>query len=324
MSSSSTVQRVSLRSKPSRTADKWFFGIARAAGYSSFVIVAAILFFLLLRAWPTFTSEGVLDFTFATGWNSVAEPPVFHLGPMLYGSLLIAAMGVVLAVPMAISIAYYIVFMAPKRFATVATVLVDLLAAIPSIVIGLWGLIVFSPVASEWARLLNEAMGFIPVFSNSVDIFLRSPFIASWVIAVMIVPIISSITREIFSQLDQEMINGALALGGSRESILRKVILPTASGGIVGATLLGLGRAMGETVAIFFVLNLTFDSYNWFQILEPSGGAVASLILARFTEALEGELSALLAAGVVLFVVTLIINSIASYIVAKSQPWRKL
>jgi phosphate transport system permease protein len=324
MSSDVAPKRLKLRSKPSRTADRIFFAVAKAAGYSSFVIVAAILFFLSIRAWPAFETQGVIEFVFGTGWDSISEPQVFHLGPMLYGSLLIAAIGVALAVPMAISIAYFIAFLAPVRVAKVATVIVDLLAAIPSIVIGLWGLGVFSPVAAEWARSLNETLGFIPVFSNAVDIFLRSPFIASLVIAVMIVPIIASITREIFSQMDQEIIKGAMALGGTRESILRKVILPTASGGIVGGVLLALGRAMGETVAIFFVLNLTFDDFNWFNILEPSGGAVASLVLARFNEALESELSALLAAGVVLFVVTLIINSIASYIVAKAQPWRKL
>jgi phosphate transport system permease protein len=139
----------------------------------------------------------------------------------------------------------------------------------------------------------------------------------------MIVPIISSITREIFSQMDKEVINGALALGGTRESILRKVILPTSAGGILGGILLALGRAMGETVAIFFVLNLNYDEVNWLNILEPQGGAIASLILSKFGEANEDELSALLAAGVVLFVATLIVNAIASYIVAKAQPWRK-
>lgn len=139
----------------------------------------------------------------------------------------------------------------------------------------------------------------------------------------MIVPIIASITREIFSQIDQELIRASLALGGNRESTFRKVILPTAAGGIVGGVLLALGRAVGETVAIFFVLNLIFDEVNWFQILSPEGGAIASLILSKFAEATAEEISALLAAGVVLFVFTLLINALASVIVAKAQPWRK-
>jgi phosphate transport system permease protein len=241
---------------------------------------------------------------------------------MLWGSVLVSAVGVVLAVPMAISIAYFIVFMANKRFGKIATVMIDLLAALPSVVLGLWGLLVFSPVAAGWAEMLNEYLGFIPIFQNSSGNFLRSPFIASWVVAVMIVPIIASVTREIFSQLDRELINASLALGAGRWSTFRRVIMPTSSGGVVGGILLGLGRALGETVAIFFVLNLVFD-INWFSVLEDKGGSVASMILAKFGEAGQEEVAGLMAAGVVLFVVTLFVNMVASYIVSKAQPWRK-
>jgi phosphate transport system permease protein len=183
---------------------------------------------------------------------------------------------------------------------------------------------VFTPIGAHWAEMLGETFGgFLPFLANDTGTYLRSPFIASIVVAVMIVPLISSVTREIFSQVDKEIIKGALALGGTRESVLRQVILPTSAGGILGGVLLALGRAMGETVAIFFVLNLVFDEYNWFNLLEPQGGAIASLILARFGEATAEEVEALLAAGVVLFVITLIINAIASYIVQKAQPWRR-
>jgi phosphate transport system permease protein len=318
-----TAQR-KLLAKPSRTADKIFFAVAKAAGYSSFVIIGLILFFLSIRAWPAFEKQGFLEFAFGTGWDNTTNPPILHIGPMLWGSLLIAAIGVAIAVPMAISIAYFIEFLAPTPIAKAATVIVDLLAAIPSVVIGLWGLGVFSPVGAHWAQMLSETFSpFLPFLGNDTGTFLRSPFIASIVVAVMIVPLISSVTREIFSQVDKEIIKGALALGGSRESVLRQVILPTSAGGILGGVLLALGRAMGETVAIFFVLNLVFDEYNWFNLLEPQGGAIASLILARFGEATPDEVEALLAAGVVLFLITLVINAIASYIVQKAQPWRK-
>ena len=313
-----------LLAKPSRTADKVFFAVAKAAGYSSFVIIGLILFFLSIRAWPAFEKQGLLEFAFGTGWDNTTNPPILHIGPMLWGSLLIAAIGVAIAVPMAISIAYFIEFLAPTPIAKAATVIVDLLAAIPSVVIGLWGLGVFSPVGAHWAQMLSETFApILPFLANDTGTFLRSPFIASIVVAVMIVPLISSITREIFSQVDKEIIKGALALGGSRESVLRQVILPTSAGGILGGVLLALGRAMGETVAIFFVLNLVFDEYNWFNLLEPQGGAIASLILARFGEATPDEVEALLAAGVVLFLITLVINAIASYIVQKAQPWRR-
>jgi phosphate transport system permease protein len=240
---------------------------------------------------------------------------------MLWGSLLVAIIGVALAVPMAISIAYFIEFMAPQRIARIATVFVDLLAAIPSVIIGLWGLTIFSAVGAQWGQMINNTLGFIPIFSNQADSFLRTPFIAGVVIAVMIVPIISSVTREIFSQIDQDLIKASIALGGNRESTFRKIILPVSASGITGGVLLGLGRALGETVAIFFVLNLIYDQFNWFNILEPGGGAIASLILGKFGEAIESEVSALLAAGVVLFILTLIINSIAAFIVSKAQPW---
>ena len=214
--------------------------------------------------------------------------------------------------------------MASPRLKRITTIFIDLLAAIPSVIIGLWGFEIFSYVGADWGRMLNESLGFIPIFSNVADSFLRTPFIAGVVIAVMIVPIISSVTREIFSQVDDDLIKASIALGGNRESTFRRVILPVSASGITGGVLLGLGRALGETVAIFFVLNLVFDSYNWFNILEPGGGAIASLILAKFGEATESEVSALLAAGVILFLMTLVINSIAAFIVSKAQPWNNL
>jgi phosphate transport system permease protein len=315
------VERRSLRAKPFSRADRVFYKSATWAANSSIVLVSLIFAFLLWRSWPAFEAQGI-DYIFGSTWDSSPENMVMQIGPMLWGSILVSSIGVMLAVPMAISIAYFIVFMANDRFGKIATVMVDLLAALPSVVLGLWGLLVFSPVAASWAEMIHDALGFIPVFQNSSGNFLRSPFIAGWVIAVMIVPIIASVTREIFSQLDRDLISASLALGAGRWSTFRRVILPTSGGGIVGGVLLGLGRALGETVAIFFVLNLVFE-VNWFNILEDKGGSVASMILSKFGEAGQAEVSGLMAAGVVLFVVTLFVNMIASFIVAKAQPWRK-
>jgi phosphate transport system permease protein len=315
------IERRSLRAKPFSKADRVFFKSATWAANSSIVLVSLIFVFLLWRSWPAFESQG-FDYIFGSTWDNNPENLVMQIGPMLWGSILVSTIGVVLAVPMAISIAYFIVFMANARFGKVATVMVDLLAALPSVVLGLWGLLVFSPVAAGWAEMIYQGLGFIPIFDNSSGNFLRSPFIAGWVVAVMIVPIIASVTREIFSQLDRDLISASLALGAGRWSTFRRVILPTSGGGIVGGVLLGLGRALGETVAIFFVLNLVFE-VNWFNILEDKGGSVASMILSKFGEAGQEEVAGLMAAGVVLFVVTLFVNMIASFIVAKAQPWRK-
>jgi phosphate transport system permease protein len=319
--SAPTVERRSLRAKPFSKADRRFYKTTTIAANSSIVLVSLIFIFLMFRSWPAFESQGIA-YIFGSTWDNSPDNFVLQIGPMLWGSILVSAVGVMLAVPMAISIAYFIVFMANKRLGKIATVLVDLLAALPSVVLGLWGLLVFSPVAAGWAEMLNEYLGFIPIFQNSSGNFLRSPFIASWVVAVMIVPIIASVTREIFSQLDRELINASLALGAGRWSTFRRVIMPTSSGGVVGGVLLGLGRALGETVAIFFVLNLVFD-INLFNVLEDKGGSVASMILAKFGEAGQEEVAGLMAAGVVLFVVTLFVNMVASYIVSKAQPWRK-
>jgi phosphate transport system permease protein len=320
--SSEKIERRKLASKPFARADRIFFSVSTAAAYSSFVIIALILIFLVGRAIPAFQQQGIIDFAFGSTWDSAATPAKFQLGPMLWGSILISLIGVVIAVPLAISIAYFIEFMAHKTLAKIVTTVVDLLAAIPSIVLGLWGAFVFSPIAAGWAKMLNQSMGWIPIFDNPEQNFLRSPFIAGIVVAVMIVPIIASITREIFSQMDRDIINASLALGGNRESTFRKVILPTAAGGVIGGVLLGLGRALGETVAVLYVLNISFD-INWVNVLQAKGGSVASMIISKFGEANPDEISALMAAGLVLFVFTLIINSIASYIVAKAQPWRK-
>ena len=322
ISAKSPVRRT-LKAKPFSAADRAFFGVARWASYFSVILIALILIFLFIRATPALQSQGI-GFIFGSTWNtSNPHHIVKQIGPMIWGSLLISLLGIILGVPMALSTAYFIEFMAGKNLAKVATLVVDLLAAMPSVVIGLWGLEVFTPVASHWAELLHKSLGFIPIFANSSGNFSASPFIAGWIVAVMIVPIITSIAREIFSQMDRELINASLALGGSRSSTFFKVVLPTASGGVVGGVLLGLGRALGETVAIYFVLNLIFK-VNWFNIIENQGGSVASMILSKFGEASDAEISGLMAAGLVLFVVTLLVNWIAAYIVNKAQPWRKL
>mgnify|MGYP002127240088 CR=1 FL=1 len=315
------VARRELRAKPFSKSDRIFYNVSTAAANSSIVLVTLILIFLAWRSWPAFQSQGI-GYIFGSTWDNNPDKMVMQIGPMLWGSIQISLLGVILAVPMAISIAYFIVFMANKKIASGVAISVDLLAALPSVVLGLWGLLVFSPVAAGWAKLLHDTLGFLPFFANEDGNFLRSPFIAGWVVAVMIVPIITSVTREIFSQLDRDVINASIALGASRSSTFLKVILPTSSGGIVGGALLGLGRALGETVAIFFVLNLSFE-INWGEVVESRGGSIASMIVSFFGAASPEEVKALISAGLVLFIITLLINWLAAWIVAKAQPWRQ-
>lgn len=313
-------QRRKLSSGPLGRGDKWFFRTTSIAANFAFVLVGAILIFLLAYSWPVLQKQG-FEFVWGNTWSVEAgSEAVMQLGPMLWGSVLIAFIGIIIATPMAVATAYLIVYLLPAKLAKVATALIDLLAALPSVVIGLWGLLVFTPVAVHWANIANQTLGWIPIFgvSDSETVLSDSPFIAGWIVAVMIVPIITSVTREIFTQLDDSLVNGAVALGGSRFSVLRHVILPTAAPGIMGGVLLGMGRAIGETVAILYVLQLSFD-INWYQILEPRGGAVASWILARFGEATPEELQGLMAAGLVLFILTLLVNVLANIIVNRSK-----
>lgn len=323
VASGTSDERRKLVSGPLSKGDKWFFRTTSIASNFAFVLVALILVFLLIKSWPALAAQGPL-FVFGDKWDAEASPPVMQLGPMLWGSILVAFLGISLATPMAIAAAYVIVFMLPSRLAKIATTLIDLLAALPSVVIGLWGLFSFAPVAAHWAKILNQSLGWIPIFaiSDEEPTYIDSPFIAGWIVAIMVVPIITSVTREIFSQMDSGLINGALALGGSRFSVFSRVILPTSASGILGGILLGLGRAIGETVAILYVLQLSFD-INWVQILEARGGAVASWILSRFGEATETEFAGLMAAGLVIFIFTLIINSIAGFIVGRAPGGRR-
>jgi phosphate transport system permease protein len=308
--------RRQLSDRPTDRADKIFYGVSRAAAYSAIVLVALILIFLFIRAYPTFQSQG-LRFFYGSKWDTASEVRHYEIFPMIWGSLLVSALGAITAIPMGVSLAYFIEFVARGRVAKFITSTVDLLASIPSVIIGIWGVLVFTPVVVSWEKILHKYLGWFPLFSNESNTFAGSPFIAGWIVAVMIVPIITSVSREIFSQIDKDLINGAIGLGASRAAIFARVILPSSRGGVIGGILLAIGRALGETVAILFVLTLTMDT-NWYQILEGHGGSVASWIIGQFAEADETTISALMAAGVVLFVISLIVNFLANWIVSKA------
>lgn len=312
---SDQLQRVNLNAAKVTGGDRIFFAVARAAAMFSLISVLLIFFYLAYRSQSTFRTQG---FSFVTGSNWDAAAGVYQLAPMLIGSLVIAGIALIIAIPSSVAVAYFIEFVAPLKISKIATTIVDLLAAMPSIIIGLWGVYVFSPTAEGWAVLLNKYLGFIPIFENSTGNFLRSPFIGGWILAIMMIPIITSVSREVMSRVDKELINAATALGGNQFTTMRRVVIPTARGGILGGILLGLGRGLGETIAILYTLNLIFE-INILRPLENKGGSVASLIASRFGEAPDDEISALLAAGVVLFLMTLIVNMIASFIVQRSE-----
>jgi len=304
------------REKSRTTSDKVFSGTVIVSALSSLFVLSGILVYLGTNSLPIIVKQG-LSFITGSEWSNVEGAESFQIWPMLYGSLFNAIIGLLIAVPISVLLALFIVFLAPKILSKTLIVIIDVLAAIPSGIIGLWGFLVFTPVASNWAQLLNKYLGFIPIFSNDQGQFARSPFIAGWILAIMIIPIITVVSREVLAQTPQELIDASRGLGGSLSGSIRMVALPYARGGIIGGVMLGLGRALGETIAIFFVLNLIFD-VNYYQLLLPEGGAIASMIVAKFGEATPNEINALLGAGLVLFVMTLIVNLIANAIVKRS------
>jgi phosphate transport system permease protein len=299
-----------LTTKP-RFSDKVFRGIVTGGGLTSLVILGLIFGFLLYQGYDILRTQG-FGFITTSRWDVAFDEAgnvtssQFGLSAMLIGTILCSFIAVLIAVPISVSTALYLSFYAPQWVKKPMVTIIDLMASFPSILFGIWAFFVLMPSGAYWAKLLNHYLGFIPLFKNDQMIFESSPFIASLILAVMIIPIITSISREIFSQAPLDRIQAAYALGATRWGMIKAVVIPHGRNGVIGGAMLGLGRAMGETVAVYTVLNIVF-AINW-HILFGVGGNVASLILLKFGEASPYEIKALMAAGLVLFVLTLIVN----------------
>jgi phosphate transport system permease protein len=308
-----------ITTKP-RLSDKIFRGVVTGGGLSSLIILGLIFAFLLYQGYDIFSSQG-LNFLTTSRWDVNFDEvgnitsSDFGLAGMLIGTLICSFVAVLIAVPISVATALYLSFYAPPLVKKFMVTVVDLMAAFPSILFGIWAYFVLMPSGAYWAKLINKYLGFIPVFSNELRVFENSPFIASLILAIMIIPIVTSISREVFSQAPLDRIQAAYALGATRWAMIRAVVIPHGRGGVIGGAMLGLGRAMGETVAVYTVLNLVF-AINW-QILFGVGGNVASLILLKFGEATPYEIQALMAAGLVLFVLTLLVNFAADLLVSR-------
>ncbi|HEX7405712.1 MAG TPA: phosphate ABC transporter permease subunit PstC [Candidatus Nanopelagicaceae bacterium] len=306
-----------------RLSDRVFRGIVTSGALSSLVILGLIFFFLTYQGFSVLRSQGI-HFITSSNWQVVqdsagnVDPKATHFGiaAMLIGTMLCALIAVIVAVPISVLAALFLNFYAPAFLKKIMVAVVDLMAAFPSILFGLWGFFILMPSAEYWAKLLHKYFGFIPFFKMEVPVFTRSPFVAGLVLAIMVIPIVTSVSREIFSQTPLDRIQAAYALGATRWSMIRAVVLPYGRSGIVGGAMLGLGRAMGETVAVYTVLNIVYQ-VNW-HVLLGAGGNVASMILLKFGEAGPQEIKALMAAGLVLFLLTLVVNSIADFIVIRS------
>lgn len=311
------VQRDLKSAATTHAGDRIFNRSVTTLAFTALAVLAGISIFLGAQAVPVLQELGISYLT-TTAWDLQASPPQAGIFGMLYGSVLLAVVGLVIAVPAALLLAIFMVFIAPPRLSKALTNVVDLMAAVPSVIIGLWAFYILNPVAVQWEELLHQYLGWIPIFENTSGNFLGTPFIAGFVLAIMMIPIITAVSREVLARTPPELINASESLGGSLWTMLRYVALPYGRGGIVGGIMLGLGRALGETIAIFFVLKIVFDT-NFFRIIESGGGSIASLIVSKFGEANAGfETQLLLAAGFFLFLLTLIVNVIANAIVSRT------
>ncbi len=301
-----------------RRSDKVFRGLVTAGGLSSLVILGLIAIFLGYRGFEVLRQEGFgfitnSDWSVTVDENANVVDSNFGLAAMLVGTILCALVAVVIALPISVFSALFLNFYAPDKLKKFLVAIIDMMAAFPSILFGIWGFLVLMPTAEYWAKLIHKYLGWIPLFDLQVPVYTRSPFVAGVVLAIMIIPIITSVSREVFSQAPLDRIQAAYALGATRWAMIKAVVIPHGRNGVIGGAMLGLGRAMGETVAVFTVLNIVFQ-VNW-QVLLGAGGNVASLIILKFGEANPYEIKALMAAGLVLFMLTLLVNAIANVIV---------
>src|SRR4051794_5876225 len=280
-------------------------------------ILALIAFFfvkLAIESKPLFDKYGVLKFVFSNEW--VPSQQLYGALPLIVGTLITSAVALAIGVPVAVAAALYLTELAPRRVADPLTILVDLLAAVPSVVYGLWGYFVLVPKLKPAEQWFSDTFSFLPFVGGEV----AGPnyFIAGLILAIMILPIVSAISREVMATVPVEHKEAALALGATRWEMIRMAVLPYSRSGISGAAMLGLGRALGETIAATLVIGNAADIG---KTLFSQGYTLAAVIANEFGEAAADPThrAALIAAGLVLFVLTLLVNLVARYFVMRSE-----
>lgn len=272
------------------------------------MVLAGVAAFLISEALPAITADA-------------SELPqgkslVDYIGPLAFGTVLAAVIAVVIAVPLAVAVALFISHIAPRRIALTLGYVVDLLAAIPSIVYGLWGIFVLGPASVPVTEWLADKLGFLPFFEGPASATGRTMIVAGFVLAVMILPITSAVCREIFSQTPRKHQEAALALGATRWEMVRMTVLPFGKSAIISGSMLGLGRALGETMAVTIILSVSGAiTFNLISSGNPS--TIAANIALDFPESSGIDVNALVASGLVLFAITLVVNMAARAIISR-------
>ncbi|GLB68130.1 phosphate ABC transporter permease subunit PstC [Arthrobacter mangrovi] len=293
-----------------RTGDKVFSGLALFAGCLILFVLFCVAAFLLWQALPTFSADPA-DITGGEGFFS-------YILPIVIGTLIAAAIALLIATPVGVGVALFISHFAPRRLAQGLGYVVDLLAAIPSVVYGAWGMTVLAPALVPVYEWLAENAGWIPIFEGPASQTGKTMLTAGIVLSVMILPIITSLSREIFLQTPKLHEEAALAMGATRWEMIRMAVFPFARPGVISAVMLGLGRALGETMAVAMVLS---GGALMASLIKSGNQTIAAEIALNFPEAFGLRLAELIAAGLVLFLITLAVNMVARWIISRHKEF---
>ena len=287
--------------------------------FSRTAVVAAVTILALLAGVAIFlVSEGLPALTASASELPEGKSFINYVAPLAFGTVLASAIAALIAVPLAVGVALFITHIAPPRLALTLGYLVDLLAAIPSIVYGLWGIFVLGPAAVPVLKWLEEKLGWIPIFEGPASATGRTMLVAGLVLAVMIMPIVSAVAREVFAQTPRKLKEGAQALGATRWEMIRMTVLPFGKSSVISGAMLGLGRALGETMAVTIILSVSGAvTFNLISQANPS--TIAANIALNFPESSGLAINALIATGLVLFAITLVTNMAARAVIARQN-----
>jgi phosphate transport system permease protein len=300
------------RNLKDRIGDPLLLVLSGLAAALAVIVIGAIAYEVINLAGPAISKFGI-GFVTTNDWNPVSER--FGGAPFLYGTAVTSAIALLFAAPLSIAISLYLTELAPKRLRRPVATLVDMLAAIPSVILGLWGILVLGPfMHSTIEPALKSAFGFLPIFSGEPSAF--GYLTAAAILTIMITPIITSVTREVFETVPAELKEGSYALGATRWEMVRQVVLPYSRAGIVGGVILGLGRAIGEAIAVAQVIGgATLINASLFH----TGGTLAAQIAAQFQNSAGLQKASLAYLGLILLVFAVIVNVIARLIVARGK-----
>jgi phosphate transport system permease protein len=291
-----------------RVGDRVFAGSATGAGILILLVLAGVAVFLVVEAWPAITADRA-DLPDGKSLGG-------YIAPLVFGTLVAAVIALVVATPLAVAIALYITHYAPKRMASTMGYVIDLLAAIPSVVYGFWGIAALAPAMVPFYGWAADHLGYIPFFAGPPSTTGKTMLTTGLVLAVMILPIITAISREVFGQVPGLHREAALALGATRWEMIRLAVLPYGRSGVIGGAMLGLGRALGETLAVAIVLSASGGiTFNLISSSNPS--TIAANIALQFPESTGLAVNTLIASGLALFVITLAVNMFARWIVTR-------